>query len=60
MIGHLIGQLAHHSLAVIGSVGSNEKLIFINEELNFEEGFNYIQEKLSGALARRRDRPQKV
>ena len=37
---------------MIGSVGSDEKLDFIRQELNFDEGFNYKKEKPSDALKR--------
>lgn len=52
-VGQLVGQLAkHEGLKVIGSVGSDDKLDFIKEELNFDEGFNYKKEKPIEALNR--------
>ena len=52
-VGQIVGQLAkHEGLTVIGSVGSDEKLDFIKEELKFDNGFNYKKEKANGALAR--------
>jgi NADPH-dependent curcumin reductase CurA len=49
----LVGQLAkHEGLTVIGSVGSDEKLKYILDELKFDSGFNYKTEKPSEALAR--------
>jgi len=52
-VGQLVGQLAkHEGLTVIGSVGSDDKLDFIKNDLNFDCGFNYKKEKPSEALAR--------
>jgi NADPH-dependent curcumin reductase CurA len=52
-VGQLVGQLAkHEGLKVIGSVGSDEKLDYILDELNFDGGFNYKKEKPADALAR--------
>ena len=52
-VGQIVGQLAkHEGLKVIGSVGSDNKLDFIKEELNFDEGFNYKKEQPSDALKR--------
>lgn len=52
-VGQLVGQLAkHEGLRVIGSVGSDEKLDFIINELGFDGGFNYKNEKPADALAR--------
>lgn len=52
-VGQLVGQLAkHEGLTVIGSVGSDDKLSFITNELNFDAGFNYKTEKPADALAR--------
>ncbi|KAF2219477.1 hypothetical protein BDZ85DRAFT_252703 [Elsinoe ampelina] len=51
-VGQLVGQIAkHEGLRVIGSVGDDEKLKFITEELGFE-GFNYKKEKTGDALKR--------
>ncbi|KAL8760840.1 MAG: hypothetical protein Q9184_002999 [Pyrenodesmia sp. 2 TL-2023] len=51
--GQVVGQLAKHGgLTVIGSVGSNEKLDFIRNDLQFDNGFNYEKEKAREALAR--------
>lgn len=50
-VGQIVGQLAkREGLKVIGSVGSDEKLKFIKEELKFDEGFNYKKEKPAEAL----------
>ena len=52
-MGQIVGQLAkHEGLTVIGSVGSDEKLDFIKNELNFDDGFNYKKEKAMDALKR--------
>jgi NADPH-dependent curcumin reductase CurA len=52
-VGQIVGQLAkHEGLTVIGSVGSDEKLDFIINELKFDGGFNYKKEKPAEALAR--------
>ena len=52
-VGQLVGQLAkHEGLRVIGSVGDDKKLEFIEKELNFDGGFNYKKEKPSDALQR--------
>ncbi|OBT86963.1 hypothetical protein VE02_04580 [Pseudogymnoascus sp. 03VT05] len=52
-VGQIVGQLAkREGLTVIGSVGSDEKLKFIKEELKFDEGFNYKNEKPGEALKR--------
>lgn len=52
-VGQLVGQLAkHEGLTVIGSVGDDQKLDFIKNELNFDSGFNYKKEKPADALAR--------
>ena len=45
-VGQLVGQLAkHEGLTVLGSVGSDDKLKFIIEELGFDGGWNYKHEK---------------
>ena len=50
-VGQIVGQLAkHEGLKVIGSVGSDEKLDFIKNDLSFDEGFNYKKEKPAEAL----------
>lgn len=52
-VGQLVGQLAkHEGLTVLGSVGSDEKLKFITEDLGFDGGFNYKKEKPLDALKR--------
>lgn len=52
-VGQVVGQLAkHEGLTVLGSVGSDDKLSFIKEKLNFDGGFNYKKEKPGEALAR--------
>ncbi|RPB22212.1 NAD(P)-binding protein [Terfezia boudieri ATCC MYA-4762] len=41
-VGQLVGQIAkREGLKVIGSVGSDEKVDFIKNELKFDEAFNY-------------------
>ncbi|KAK9452718.1 hypothetical protein V1511DRAFT_507263 [Dipodascopsis uninucleata] len=50
-VGQVVGQLSkHEGLRVIGSVGSEEKLEFIINELKFDGGFNYKVEKTEDAL----------
>jgi len=52
-VGQIVGQLAkHEGLKVIGSVGDDEKLKYIEKELGFDGGFNYKKEKPSEALKR--------
>ncbi|KAM7192059.1 hypothetical protein V8F20_009035 [Naviculisporaceae sp. PSN 640] len=52
-VGQVVGAVAkHEGLRVIGSVGSDEKLKFITEELGFDAGFNYKKESPKDALAR--------
>lgn len=52
-VGQVVGQLAkHEGLRVIGSVGDDDKLKYITEELDFDGGFNYKKEKSADALAR--------
>ena len=52
-VGQIVGQLAkHEGLKVLGSVGSDEKLKFITEELGFDGGFNYKTERPDEALKR--------
>lgn len=52
-VGQLVGQLAkHEGLRVVGSVGNDEKLSFIEKELGFDGGFNYKKEKAADALKR--------
>ena len=52
-VGQLVGHLSkHEGLTVIGSVGSDEKLKFIVEDLGFDAGFNYKKEKPLDALKR--------
>jgi NADPH-dependent curcumin reductase CurA len=52
-VGQIVGQLAkREGLKVLGSVGSDEKLKFIKEELDFDGGFNYKKEKPDEALKR--------
>jgi len=52
-VGQIVGQLAkHEGLKVIGSVGDDEKLKYIEQELGFDGGFNYKKEKPSEALKR--------
>jgi NADPH-dependent curcumin reductase CurA len=52
-VGALVGQLAkREGLRVVGSVGDDEKLKYIKEELGFDDGFNYKTEKIADALKR--------
>lgn len=52
-VGQVVGQIAkREGLKVIGSVGSDEKLDFIINELGFDGGFNYKKEKPLDALKR--------
>ncbi|KAK4205896.1 hypothetical protein QBC37DRAFT_301884 [Rhypophila decipiens] len=52
-VGQYVGQLAkREGLRVIGSVGSDDKLDFILNELKFDAGFNYKTEKPLAALER--------
>lgn len=52
-VGQVVGQIAkREGLRVIGSVGSDEKLKFITEELGFDAGFNYKKENPKDALPR--------
>ncbi|KFA61718.1 hypothetical protein S40285_03465 [Stachybotrys chlorohalonatus IBT 40285] len=52
-VGQVVGTIAkREGLKVIGSVGSDEKLKFITEELGFDAGFNYKKESVFDALPR--------
>lgn len=52
-VGQIVGQLAkREGLKVLGSVGSDEKLRYIKEELGFDGGFNYKSEDPPEALKR--------
>lgn len=52
-VGQIVGQLAkHEGLKVIGSVGDDKKLEYIEKELGFDGGFNYKKEKPAEALKR--------
>ncbi|CAG9981929.1 unnamed protein product [Clonostachys byssicola] len=52
-VGQVVGQIAkREGLTVIGSVGSDEKLKFITEELGFDAGFNYKKESPHDAIPR--------
>ncbi|RKU39706.1 hypothetical protein DL546_000068 [Coniochaeta pulveracea] len=52
-VGQVVGQAAkREGLRVIGSVGSDDKLKFITEELGFDGGFNYKKEEPLDALKR--------
>ncbi|KAI1775475.1 NAD(P)-binding protein [Hypoxylon cercidicola] len=52
-VGSVVGQLAkREGLTVIGSVGSDDKLAFIVNELGFDGGFNYKKERPWDALGR--------
>lgn len=53
-VGQLVGQLAkHEGLKVLGSVGSDDKLEFITNELGFDGGWNYKKEKSTKAAIER-------
>ena len=52
-VGQVVGELAkREGLKVLGSVGSDEKLKYITEELGFDGGWNYKKEDASSALDR--------
>lgn len=52
-VGQLVVQLAkHEGLTVIGSVGDDDKLKFISEELKCDHAFNYKKESAEDALKR--------
>ena len=52
-VGSMVGQLAkRQGLTVIGSVGDKEKLKYIMDDLGFDAGFNYKEEKPIEALKR--------
>jgi NADPH-dependent curcumin reductase CurA len=52
-VGQIVGQLAkREGLTVIGSVGSEAKRRYIVEELGFDAGFNYREEKPAEGLKR--------
>lgn len=52
-VGQIVGQIAkREGLKVIGSVGNDDKLNFILNELGFDAGFNYKKEKPADALKR--------
>ncbi|RFU30191.1 hypothetical protein B7463_g6128, partial [Scytalidium lignicola] len=52
-VGQIVGQLAkREGLRVLGSVGNDQKLKFIKEELGFDDGFNYKTENVEDALKR--------
>jgi NADPH-dependent curcumin reductase CurA len=60
-VGQLVGQLAkHEGLTVLGSVGSDDKLDFIINELGFDGGWNYKTEKSTKAAIERLLREQKA
>lgn len=52
-VGQVVGQLAkREGLTVVGSVGSEAKRKYIVEELGFDGGFNYKEERAAEALTR--------
>ncbi|CAK7229066.1 hypothetical protein SCUCBS95973_007092 [Sporothrix curviconia] len=52
-VGQMVGQIAKRlGLRVIGSVGSDEKLAFITQELGYDAGFNYKTESPIDAVKR--------
>jgi NADPH-dependent curcumin reductase CurA len=52
-VGQLVGHLSkREGLTVLGSVGSDEKVDFITNDLGFDGGFNYKTEKPLSALQR--------
>lgn len=53
-VGQLVGQLAkHEGLTVLGSVGSDDKLEYIINELGFDGGWNYKKESSTKAAIER-------
>ncbi|KAK0834325.1 hypothetical protein LTR03_014387 [Friedmanniomyces endolithicus] len=52
-VGQIVGQICKlEGLRVIGSVGSDEKVDLLVNELGFDAAFNYRQESTSSALQR--------
>jgi len=52
-VGQIVGQLAkREGLKVLGSVGSEEKLRFVKQELGFDAGFNYKTEDAGEGIKR--------
>lgn len=52
-VGQIVLQLAkHEGLTVIGSVGDDQKLEYLQKELGCDKAFNYKKEKPADALAR--------
>ncbi|KAI1485750.1 hypothetical protein F5X96DRAFT_658208 [Biscogniauxia mediterranea] len=52
-VGQVVAEIAkHEGLRVVGSVGSDEKLEFILNDLGFDGGFNYKKESAYDALPR--------
>jgi len=52
-VGQIVLQLAkHEGLTVIGSVGDDQKLEYLQKELGCDKAFNYKKEKTADALAR--------
>ena len=59
-VGQLVGQLAkHEGLTVFGSVGSDDKLDFIINELGFDGGWNYKKENSTKEVIERLVREHK-
>lgn len=60
-VGQLVGQIAKvEGLTVFGSVGSDDKLAFIVDELGFDGGWNYKKEKSTEDAIRRLVREHKL
>ncbi|KAH0835129.1 Zinc-type alcohol dehydrogenase-like protein PB24D3.08c [Fonsecaea pedrosoi] len=60
-VGQLVGQLAKHDgLTVFGSVGSDDKLDFIINELGFDGGWNYKKEPSTKDVIQRLVREHKA
>ena len=53
-VGMIAGQILKkiYGCYVIGSVGSDEKVVFLKEKLGFDEAFNYKKESPYFALPR--------
>ncbi|KAK9358032.1 hypothetical protein V1504DRAFT_462478 [Lipomyces starkeyi] len=52
-VGQLVGQLAkHEGLRVVGSVGSDEKVKYLKDELKFDEVWNYKEISSVEAIAK--------
>jgi NADPH-dependent curcumin reductase CurA len=60
-VGQLVGKIAkHEGLVVLGSVGSDDKLDFIMNDLEFDGGWNYKKEKSTKDVIERLIQEQKA